>query len=398
MSELLKDDSEQKVKLKTGNRLVDFTTTLIAGLLLLGAIFYFVGGGNSSPYTNTHTIASTFSMGGLLPKFCSSEFPIALKAASHTIFGQIDESKKNVDDSIRHLKIARDAYKVLNSQNTVAGYACLSMLGRELSSKNDYAQAEIVLKEATESAKVAYGPQHELVALALRDQGLLFASQKKYAEAEKVYKEAYDLDLSGLGKHHLDVAYDMSCIAEMKFRQKFYAESIQYYKDSLLVWKENRGQYHPSFSWVEENLAKAYYESGDYAQAAREFEKSLARSDHLHGTHGKEYFRNLAWLSWSYLFDANPDRARIRATRLSVMLGRISDADVMPIIDVLESAADVFISLGEYRQAEELYQRLLRLQKSQWGLDDPRLERTTKHLAECTEHISAEMGVSKPKN
>lgn len=398
MSELLTDDSTQKPKLKTGNRLVDFTTTLIAGLLLLGAIFYFVGGGNSNPYSNTRSIQATFSLGGLLPKFVSSDFPVALKAASHTIFGQIDESKDNADEAIRHLKLARDAYQLLNSQYTVAGHACLALLGKEFSEKDENGPAEEALKEATAAAKVAYGPQHEVVAMALRDQGLLFAKQKKYAEAERVYQEAYELDKEGLGKRHFDVAYDMSCIAEMKFRQKLYADSIQYFKDSLAIWKENRGQYHPSFSWVEENLAKAYYESGDYAQAAREFEKSLERSDRLHGTPGKDYLRNLAWLSWSYLYDANSDRARLRAKRLNSMLSKLSDSDIIPMIDVLESAADVFITLGDYQQARLQYERLLRIQKKAYGENDPRLERTLKYLAECNQHLSGVLTESSTKS
>ncbi|HIN64818.1 MAG TPA: tetratricopeptide repeat protein, partial [Candidatus Obscuribacterales bacterium] len=248
-------------------------------------------------------------------------------------------------------------------------------------------EARKTLLRSLESAKAVYGAEHEAVAISLRELAFLTTREKNFAQAENYYKEALALDTKGLGPDHFDVAYDMSCVGEMLLLQKRYPEAIKYLSDSIARYKKARGEFHPSFLWVEESLGRAYYESQAYKESARQFEVVLAASDRLHGTPGKDYYRDLAWLGWSYFHDANPDRARIRARKLKEMLAQKSDSELSIMVDVMESNADLFMMLEDYDSAKTQFERVLSLQEKKYGPKAPQLRGVLLYLGQCYDKL-----------
>jgi tetratricopeptide (TPR) repeat protein len=362
-----------------------FAAMKVLFVILIVSVFGFACFGLETEYTSRHWLKTIVTGGGLLPKVFSGSSSVALRAAADTLHGNFESTKGNFAEAQKAYERALVAYDVLDSVDTVCGHFCVIGLGRAQNELKQEEEAQKNLKRAIEAAKVVYGKDHETVAIGSRELAYAYAKQKNYSEAETYYRDALNLDTKGMGPDNFDVAYDMSCMAEMMLLQKKYADAIKYLSDSIVIYKKARGDYHPSFLWVEEGLGKAYYESKAYAQAARQFEGVLATTDRLHGTPGKDYFRDLAWLGWSYYHDLNLERARLRAKKLKVLLDEKSAADLNSMLDVVESNGDLFMMLGDHANAIDQFERLLVLQEAKLGKNDPQLRSVLLYLAQCYE-------------
>lgn len=362
-----------------------FAAMKVLFVILIISVFGFASIGLETEYTSRHWLKTIATGGGLLSKLFSGSYSVALRALADTLHGNFESTKGNFAEAQKAYERALVAYGVLNSIDTVCGHFCVMGLAKAQSEQRHEDEAQKTLKRGIEAAKVVYGKDHETVAIGSRELAYAFAKQKKYSQAEASYRDALSLDTKGLGPDNFDVAYDMSCMGEMMLLQKKYADAIKYLSDSIVIYKKARGDYHPSFLWVEEGLGKAYYESKAYALAARQFENVLATSDRLHGTPGKDYFRDLAWLGWSYYHDLNLERARLRAKKLKDLLDKKSAADLNSMIDVVESNGDLFMMLGEHASAISQFERLLKLQEAKFGQNDPQLRCVLLYLAQCYE-------------
>lgn len=363
---------------------VPFLAMKILLAVLVVSVFGFASFGFSeTQYTSHHWPTTIFTGGGLLPKVFSGKYAVALRAAVETMHANYESSKGNYAEAEKSYERAVAAYEALDAVNTVCGHLALMGLGKAQNEQKHEAAAQKTFQRGLEAARTVYGPVHETVAIALRELAFGMTREKKFADAESLYKEALALDTKGLGPDHFDVAYDMSCVGEMLLMQKNFPDAIKYLTDSIAVYTKARGEFHPSFLWVEESLGRAYYESSSYKEAARQFERVLAGTDRLHGTPGKDYYRDLAWLGWSYFHDSNPDRARIRARKLKEILAAKCDAELLNMIDVLESNADLFMMLEDYESATKQFERALALQEKKFGTNAPQLRGVLLYLGQC---------------
>ena len=355
-------------------------------VVMIVSVFGFLSFGfGETPYTSRHWLTTIATGGGLLPKFFSSSPGLVIRAASFALRGNFESTKGDYPEAEKSFARALTAIESLKAVDTVVGHYCLSGLGKAQNEQKHEGEAENALKRAVEAAKAAYGEEHETVAIAYRELAFSLARQRKLDEAQAAYKQALQLDTKGYGPEHFEVAYDMSCVGEMALFDKRYPEAIKYLKDSIDIYRKVRGEFHPSFLWVEESLGKAYYESKSYKEAARQFESILANTDRLHGTPGKDYFRDLAWLGWSYYHDMNLERARIRANKLRELIEKRSDSALLPMIDVVESNGDLFMMLGEHATAIPVFERVLKLQEAKLGKNEPSLRTILLYLSQCCE-------------
>lgn len=388
--ELSEEESKTDFALKTNSRAGFYLAMKVAVAVILVSLFGFMSFGfGETPYTTRHWAQTIFTGGGMLPYIFSPQSKIALQAATDTMRGETNLSRGNYAETERILSNALEAYQSINAVNTVCGHMCLAGLAKASNEQKKDAQALKYLAAAIQSAEIVYGKEHEIIAGELRASGYHHSGLENFALAETFYRRAFEMDRRWLGPVHFDIAYDMSCVGQMELMQKNYPEAIKLLSESLVLYKQSRGEYHPSFFWVEESLAKAYYESKDYAQAARQFESVLSRSDRVHGSPGKDYLRQLAWLGWSYFYDSNKERAQIRAKKLVQLLDQKNDTEALSMADTIGSAGDLLTMLGEYKLAISQYERFLKLQKTKLGADDPQIRKARLYLADCHEKLKS---------
>lgn len=359
---------------------------LLAGLTV--SVFAFTSFGfGETKYTTNNWPSTIFTCGGLLPKLFSGSYALALRAAGETLHANYQSTKGNSAEAERSFQRALAAYETLGAVNTVCGHFALMGLGKAQNDQKHDAEAQKTFQRSLEVAKTVYGPEHQTVAISLRELAFGTAKEKKYAQAEKFYKEALALDTKGFGAEHSDVAYDTSCVGEVMLLQKNLPEAIKYLSQSISIYRKARGEFHPSFLWVEESLGRAYYEGAEYRQAARQFEHVLAITERLHGNPGKDYCRDVAWLSWCYYYDDNTERSRIRAKKLFDLLAKKNEAELAGMMDLVESNSEMFMMLKEYDTALAGFKTYLNLlDKSE--RKDPLQRRTTLlNLAKCCEAL-----------
>jgi len=367
---------------------VPFFAMKVLFAILIVSVFAFTSFGFSeTKYTTNNWPRTLLSCGGLAPKLFSGSYALALRAAGETLHANYESNKGNSAEAEKTFQRALAAYETLGAVNTVCGHFALAGLGKAQNDQKHDAEAQKTFKRSLEAAKTVYGPEHQAVAIALRELAFGTVKEKKYAQAESLYREALALDTKGLGVAHSDVAYDTGCIGEMMLLQKKLPDAIKCLSESIAIYKKARGEFHPSFLWVEESLGRAYYESGQYKEAARQFENVLAGTDRLHGTPGKDYYRDLAWLGWSYFHDANPDRARIRARKLKEILVHKRETELSAMIDVIESNADLLMMLEDYESATAQFERVLALQEKKFGPKAPQLRGVLLYLGQCYEKL-----------
>ena len=381
------NDSQEKSAYNEKKRVPFLAMKVLLAVLSVSVFAFTSFGFGETKYTTNNWPRTILTCGGLLPKLFSGSYALALRAAGETLHANYQSTKGNSAEAERSFQRALAAHETLGAVNTVCGHFALMGLGKAQKDQKHDAEAQKTFQRSLEVAKTVYGPEHQTVAVSLRELAFGTAKERKYAQAEKFYKEALALDRKGFGAEHSDVAYDTSCVGEVMLLQKNLPEAIKYLSQSISIYRKARGEFHPSFLWVEESLGRAYYESGQYKEAARQFENVLAGTDRLHGTPGKDYYRDLAWLGWSYFHDANPERARIRARKLKEILGQKREAELRTMIDVIESNADLLMTLEDYENATSQFERVLALQEKKFGPKAPQLRSALLYLGQCYEKL-----------
>lgn len=148
----------------------------------------------------------------------------------------------------------------------------------------DNREAEQLFREALAMKRVLYADDvHPEIAMGLNNIAYTLHVEGQYAEAEVLYREAIDMNRKLLGDDHPDVAMALNNLAFV-IRQKGDLESATgIARESLEMYRRTVGREHPSTARGQNNLAMWLLEDGQYEEAEQLLTEALQLRIELHG-------------------------------------------------------------------------------------------------------------------
>ncbi len=208
-----------------------------------------------------------------------------------------------------------------------------------------YAEAEPLFRRSLAIKEKVLGEDHDEVAGALNNLGILYWRQGRYTEAEPLYQRSLLIKEKALGEDHPDVAQNLNNLGLLYKDQGRYAEAEPLYQRSLLIKEKAFGEDHPSVATTLNNLGTLFYDQGRYAEVEPLYQRSLA----------------------------------IREKALG--------EDHPEVAQTLNNLGLLYVKQGRYAEAEPLYQRSLAIYEKAFGAEHPEIERTLNNYANLLERM-----------
>ena len=324
----------------------------------------------SGNYTQT-TIIQQQIIQGIDPEK-HAEVLVAYKVASHSLDNLLKEkgywveTQQRSDAEINQLKSALELARNKNSFNQ----AIKDKLN-ELDSKNDFANAEKLLKQ-----EIVKKQRNELAETYFQLAG--YANlQFKYKDALAYYKEAIHLDSEN--------ALYLNQAGLMMYTLGLHKDAIATYEKSLLLFRNIYGEQHRNIAIGYNNLGGVFCDLGDYQKALEFYGKALNIAVEIYGDKHPDvatYYGNLGRV-WHAKGDYNK---AIEFLDKALTISLAVHGDKHPDIAIkYNNLGESWRAKGDYKKAIEFYDKALAILMTLYEKTHPNIAACYNNLG-CTWH------------
>ena len=210
--------------------------------------------------------------------------------------------------------------------------------------------------------------------LAAFNAGLALQQKADYPGAAKAFERALELAPRVFGPEHKDTATILNNLALMYGNMGKYAQAEPLYQRSLKIMESRLGPDHPDVAASLDNLAALYEKMGQHPKAEPLFQRSLniRKAELLETFNAGLAMQQKAWYSGA-------------ATSFEIALQlapRVYGPEDPNTATIVNNLADMYCAMGQYAQAEPLYQRSLKIRESKLGANHPHVAQSLNNLAQ----------------
>ncbi len=306
-------------------------------------------------------------------------------------------------------KEAADIYKTTAGISHPNYVGALDNLASVYTNLGDYAKAESLYLQVKESIKKNPGPTHWEYAKLLGDLGLLYHRKGEMKKAEQTYLEGLSVWENGRNEQGRDYATSLGNLAAVYLEIGLYAkaepvlikankvfkrtinidhpaygnnlntlgvlyskmgkfkESEQYYLEAGSIVKKFYGENSMDFSVNLGNMARLYGEMGQFKKAEEFSLKEIALLQKLYGEGHSDYANSLSTLGVMYNETNQPQKAQPLLLKAKEIFERNKDPQHAY---ALNNLAALYINLGQFEKAEQLYVEANQINQRLFGSND----------------------------
>jgi len=283
--------------------------------------------------------------------------------------GQYAEAEKQFKVAVRYAE--KFGPRDLRLANT------LSQLAQLYQDEARFAEAERLYKRSLGVTQSARGPTHPDVAASLNNLATLYRDQGQYARAETLYKRSLGIVRRKLGPFHPDVATGLNNLASLYEDEGLYVKAEPLYKRAFFIWQKTLGPNDPNVAVSMNNLASLYDDQKKYALAEMLYKQSLAIKEQNLGPNNPSLATSLNNLARVYMAQGRYPEAKPVLDRALTVLNWPGHAEPSPVLGrVLANLGTLNRDEGDFENAEDLYQRSLKITKEATGPRSPDMAKT----------------------
>ena len=309
----------------------------------------------------------------------------------------------------------------------------LERAGNYLMQREQYQEAEPLLKQAVALHEQILGLEHPEVATSLNELATLYWNMNKFEQAEPLFRQALDIREKTLGPEHPEVANSLNNLALVYQFQGCYSLAEPLFTRSLTIWERisganlsdlatgfynlgtlyiDQGKYdqaevplrraltiweqtlvpdHPDLTYALHFLAVLYTEQGRYTQAEPLFQQALAIREQAFGPEHSEVAHVLNNLATLYRAQGKYTQAESLFQR-AFAIGEKTRPQHRFMTEVLNQLALLYLAQGKYTQAESLLTRSLAISEQVLGRNHPHVALSLDTLTQvyCAQDRDAE--------
>src|SRR6266567_4417491 len=245
---------------------------------------------------------------------------------------------------------------------------------------NKFDQAEVPLRRALTLWEQTSVPDHPDLTYALHLLAVLYTEQGRYAQAEPLFQRALAIREQAFGPEHSEVAHVLNNLAALYRAQGKYTQAEPLFQRALAIGEKTRPQ-HRFMTEVLNQLALLYLAQGKYAQAESLLTRSLAISEQVLGRNHPHVALSLDTLTQVYCAQDRDAEAEPLIQRALTICDQRLGAEHPNTAQCLTTLGMLYCKQGRYVQAEQFLRQALTICEQRLGAEHPHAARSLHELA-----------------
>ena len=243
--------------------------------------------------------------------------------------------------------------------------------------QGNYAQAEVLYKQALAIRERILGPRHSQIVSSLIGLSKLYTLQNKNVQAEPLLERAIAMGEQVLKPDAPNLGTAINDLALIYLKQGNYSQAEPLYQRSLSIFKKRLGPKHPHVAISIASLALIHHSQGNYAKAGPLYRQalSLIGPDHYH------YSSILNNLGVMYQAQGDNTLAEPLLKKALAIDEKRLGANHRQVANSVNNLAVLYQALGNYAEAERLYQQTLAIDEKTLGVEHPSIATTLSNLS-----------------
>jgi tetratricopeptide (TPR) repeat protein len=233
---------------------------------------------------------------------------VVQQGAYRTNVGYLELLRGRYDLAADELQKAYLLFEGAGAEKTKEAARCLSLQSLTYSASGRYNQAESSGLIALQLREQLFGTDHEAVAAAYNDLGVVYSQIDKdraleyYEKALAVYQKLHGMD-------HPKIAIGSTNIGSLYRELELYGDAINNLETAAKIWKKIYPDGHHNEAFVFRILGQTYFNMGDHKTALIYFEKALSQYRKSFGEKNPDIASTLNQIATIQLAEAKYDDA-----------------------------------------------------------------------------------------
>lgn len=258
----------------------------------------------------------------------------------------------------------------------------LSADAQRLVTAGKFTEAQPLAERALAGREQVLGPTHPEIATALTHLATILRNRRELARAETLNNRALAIAEATPDPGHPDLAQIVSEMGALAMTRADLVKAEPFYQRALGIWERTLGSNHLHVAKGLNNLASVHGQRGNHAKAEAALRRALTIREQALGLDHPDLNVTLILLGNVHFMQKRYDQAAPHYQRVLRALDQApAQANPQHLIPVLNNLASIHTELGEYAQAENLYQRLQPLQEKTLEPNHPQTLMTQFNLA-----------------
>ncbi|KAI0966472.1 heterokaryon incompatibility protein-domain-containing protein, partial [Xylaria arbuscula] len=222
-----------------------------------------------------------------------------------------------------------------------------------LTGRNEYKEAEVLLKKAVPVVERVYGTDHSWTTYSLNCLAIVLREAGKLAEAENTFRQILKIQESSLGKAHPDTLRTTGYLAWILYRQGKYEKILELY---------------PDLKEEDPNTRRLIMDTSRLDAAELIYRGSLQLRTKFLGKEHPETLGSQSKLAHWLNEKCRRDEAETMYRQLVTLRTKVLGKDHKDTLESMNDLAGVLSEQKKYHNAEEVLRELITLQQNAFGL------------------------------
>lgn len=256
----------------------------------------------------------------------------------------------------------------------------LSLVGRYLRGRGDFAQARHSLVESLREAELAFGKESAEAAWAENRLASVLRDLGDRAKAGALFQHSAEVRVRLLGPDHADLAWSLNGLGNLAADEGRLDDALNFYQRGLTIRESSSDGPSPEIAWSMNAIAECRQGQGDLQEAKRLFEDALAMRVASLGDAHPDVAWSLEGLARCHRDDGSPFMARQLFSRAF----DVCENALGPRHPYVARALDGLLTVTvNDRERLPLLERLVKIGRANYGPSHHKLLRWEYELANC---------------
>lgn len=291
------------------------------------------------------------------PKIANGKVRVSYEQPSHDILSQSDSS------------VPKHWQELIRQSET-------------LTSQGKYKQAQQVLKEAIDWAKMTQPVAYSEIIQSLNTLSRLYCKQVKYDKALLIVQQALKISKSQFGNKNLLYASSLSTLAYVLAHNKQYDKAMEYNQNTLLLYKYELHIDDTAVADIYLNIAYIYYKQKQYEKSIEFIDKAVVLLTNKYGINSQKLIKPYIGLADAYSAISQYGEAKLYYSNSIDILKQSKKPTPINSYILYKSIVHFYIKVREYDKAELIAKKYIVVSNKIFGAKSDKSIAALKVLAQ----------------
>ncbi len=250
-------------------------------------------------------------------------------------------------------------------------------------------QAETMLRQTLDAQKRVLGNDHADTIKTTSNLAVVLSDEGRFPEAEVMFRVVFDGRMRTMGPNSPDTIIAMNNLATILFNEHKYADAERIYRQVLEIRQHTLGPDHPFTLLSMNNLAVALHSEGNYAEAKKLKQQTVDIRRRILGPEHPDTLLSMSNLADTLMAMKDYAGAEALLRQALEVQKRVLGPENPQTIISMTNLAEALSKEGKYPEAESLLRPALEAQKKVLGPDHPNTVNSMYSLA-CLDALEGE--------